>query len=331
VAGKRTNLALAGLLTIAGVTGIVSYGIGTGPVRAVLVLHAVAALAIVVLVPWKTRIARRGLSRARRDRWLSIGLACFVVISIASGVAHTVFDARSFGPVSVMQTHVAAAVLTLLTAFLHVRHRPQRVRVTDLDRRTFLRTGGLAAAAFVGYALVESGTAAARLPGGNRRFTGSHERGSFDPAAMPVTSWFNDAVPGSPSHGITLRQPDGAVELSVSEVAAFADRVTATLDCTGGWYATQEWSGSLVGRLVATSAGSIRVVSATGYERRFPGAAAHRLLLATHAGGEPLSAGHGAPVRLVAPGRRGFWWVKWVSEIVVDDRPAWWQPPFPLS
>ena len=46
--------------------------------------------------------------------------------------------------------------------------------------------------------------------------------------------------------------------------------------------------------------------------------------------GAPLSTGHVAPARLVAPGRRGFWWVKWVTRISVDDVPPWVQPPFPL-
>ena len=37
------------------------------------------------------------------------------------------------------------------------------------------------------------------------------------------------------------------------------------------------------------------------------------------------------PARIVAPGRRGFWWVKWISEIAVSSVPWWWQPPFPLQ
>jgi hypothetical protein len=31
------------------------------------------------------------------------------------------------------------------------------------------------------------------------------------------------------------------------------------------------------------------------------------------------------------PGRRGFWWVKWVERIEVSSTPWWWQSPFPLT
>ena len=71
--------------------------------------------------------------------------------------------------------------------------------------------------------------------------------------------------------------------------------------------------------------------SATGYDRRFPLSHAHRLLLATHVGGEALSASHGFPLRLIAPGKRGYHWVKWVTSMEVSDRPSWWQPPLPLQ
>ena len=73
------------------------------------------------------------------------------------------------------------------------------------------------------------------------------------------------------------------------------------------------------------------VRSSTGYARRFPlqeeGPA---LLLATRVGDGTLSAGHGFPLRLVAPGRRGYDWVKWVAEIEVSPEPAWAEPPLPL-
>jgi DMSO/TMAO reductase YedYZ molybdopterin-dependent catalytic subunit len=76
--------------------------------------------------------------------------------------------------------------------------------------------------------------------------------------------------------------------------------------------------------------GSLEVASATGYARRFDLGSLSGLMLATHLDGVPLDPGNGAPVRLVAAGRRGFWWVKWVTSVRPSPRPAWWQSPFPL-
>ena len=63
------------------------------------------------------------------------------------------------------------------------------------------------------------------------------------------------------------------------------------------------------------------MISVTGYRWSFDRDDASRLLLATHVGDQPLTHGHGAPVRLVAPGRRGFIWVKWVTRIELHDGP----------
>ena len=127
------------------------------------------------------------------------------------------------------------------------------------------------------------------------------------------------------------------ITIPVSDLDS-GDITRAVLDCTGGWYAAQDWHGTTLGRLLADALdgdlprdGSIDVISHTGYRRRLPLRDAEQLLLATSAGGRPLSPGHGAPVRLVAPGRRGFWWVKWVARIEVVDGPWWAQPPFPLQ
>ena len=79
------------------------------------------------------------------------------------------------------------------------------------------------------------------------------------------------------------------------------------------------------------AARSLYVHSTTGYWIRFPIGDLDRLLLATRAGGTPLSFRHGFPARLVAPGRRGFWWVKWVDRIELRSTPWWWQPPFPAT
>ena len=62
-------------------------------------------------------------------------------------------------------------------------------------------------------------------------------------------------------------------------------------------------------------------ISHTGYRWSFELQDAFGLLLATDVGGEALSHEHGAPVRLVAPGRRGFEWVKWVVCVELHDSP----------
>ena len=173
--------------------------------------------------------------------------------------------------------------------------------------------------------------ARAALPGGARRFTGSYEAGSFQPALMPVSSWILDEIPHIDPRAWRLAA--GGRDWSYDELFAFDDGLTATLDCTGGFFSTQEWSGVRLDRLIGRNpAGlAVRVVSVTGYDRRFPIERAGSLLLATRFGGQPLDPGHGFPARLVVPDGRGFWWVKWVSAVEVDGLPHWWQPPFPLQ
>ena len=106
--------------------------------------------------------------------------------------------------------------------------------------------------------------------------------------------------------------------------------MTAALDCTGGWWAEPLWSGIRLVRLLPEVDRELSVVvtSSTGYARRLP--LTDDLLLATSMGGSPLTAGHGAPVRLVVPGRRGYHWVKWVEHVEVVAGPWWAQPPLPL-
>ena len=129
---------------------------------------------------------------------------------------------------------------------------------------------------------------------------------------------------------------DGTIERwTYDELASFSDRMRAVIDCTGGWYSEQEWEGVWLTRLLPPDqldgALSVSVRSTTGYPRRFDVADISRLLLATRVGGSELASGNGYPARLVAPGMRGFWWVKWVVELRPEPVPWWWQSPYPLQ
>lgn len=330
--GRRTNLGLLVALAVATGTGIGAFAVGTPTGRVVVVAHGVAGLAVVVLVPWKQRIVRRGLRRAGRDAWAGLALLGAVVLALASGVAHAAGVGAVAG-ISAMQVHVGAAVLALVPLLVHVLARPVRPRRTDLRRRSLVRLAAVGAAAGGAWVVAEGAYALAGVP--DRRFTGSHERGTDDPAAMPVTQWFTDTVPAIDPAGWTVAVDagDGAVRHWTLPRLRALDAVErrAVLDCTGGWWAAQTWRGVPVRALVPGARGRrIVVISATGYARALPIELLDGLLLALDVAGAPLSAGHGAPARLVVPGRRGFWWVKWVTAITVDARAPWAQPPFPL-
>ncbi|MDQ6876646.1 MAG: molybdopterin-dependent oxidoreductase [Candidatus Dormibacteraeota bacterium] len=328
--GARTNAGLLALLAVAFLTGWLAFVFGTAPARWSLVVHAAGGFAVIALLPWKSMIARRGLGRPRPGRWLSVLLGLLVLISLVAGLLHSTGLLVYWGPMSAMDFHVGAAIAAVPLAIWHVAARRVRLSPTDLSRRHILRAGAVVAGAAVAYAGSELAVRATGMPGAARRFTGSFEVGSFQPALMPVTSWMFDAAPLIDQGAWSLSA--GGREWSYGDLFAFDDRLTATLDCTGGFFSTQEWAGARLDRIIGKVDGTtIRVVSVTGYDRRFSIDRVSSMLIATRLGGRQLDPGHGFPARLVVPDERGFWWVKWVKAIEVDAVPHWWQPPFPLQ
>ena len=315
--GRLTNVGLLCLLTLAFASGWVAFELSGQFARATLVVHAAAGVSIVLLVPWKSLVANHGLRRPRRLRWASLVLAVGVVVSLAFGFLHS-FGHFEIGYLTAMEFHVGAAVAIVPFFIWHVLARPAKLRPTDLSRRNFLKGAALLGASALGVAAV---------PGATRAPTGS-----FSAAYAIPTQWMFDGIP-------QLEITDWGLLVAgkvwtYDELWAFTDRVTAVLDCTGGWYSKQSWEGVWLERLLpaaATASSSVNVRSVTGYNRRFPTADASGLLLATRLDGSRLDAGNGFPVRLVVPGQRGFTWVKWVSAIDAEDLPSWWQPPFPLQ
>jgi DMSO/TMAO reductase YedYZ molybdopterin-dependent catalytic subunit len=243
-----------------------------------------------------------------------------VALVLASGAVWSTLGARAVAGYTVLAWHALLGAVLGAGVLLHARVRAKRPRARDLlDRRQFLTAAAMGAGALVAWRAQR----APGLPGARRRFTGSYDAG----AAFPVTSWVADSPPPlGPGHRVAVT---GLVRRPLSLAAADLDRgdeLVATLDCTGGFYTTQRWRGTTLGRLldeagVTREATHVRVISHTGYRWSFALPAARSLLLATHVAGAPLSRGHGAPARLVAPGHRGWHWVKWVERIELHSGP----------
>jgi Oxidoreductase molybdopterin binding domain len=327
-AGRRTNLALLILLVGAFLTGWLAFAAGTPP-RSTLatIAHGFLGLGVVALMPWKSVIVRRA-----RLFWIaSLGLVAVIALCLLAGFAQVFGGYRTVANVSPLQVHVGAAIVAVpLLAWHLLRHRtPRQLRRIDLTRRNLVRTGAFTLGIGAGYAALEGVGALAGFPSARRNSTGSHR---LDPLERPATIWLFDRVP--PLIAAHLVDVDG-VPMSPAELAARSREIRARLDCTGGWFTDANWTAVPLSELIPPdrlrSAASLVVTSVTGYRRRFEAQQANALLLATGCEGRALTAGTGAPVRLVAPNRRGFWWVKWVASVELSDRPAFAQPPFPLQ
>lgn len=323
---------------VSGFFGLVS----NSPDEAVFILtHRIAGWGIVAILAWKIAnvVASLRWHRSAAPRTASIVLALALAATLALGFLWSFVGPVHFWLFSGVSWHIyiggALVPILIWHAIFHTRGVPLRFWA---DRRAFLR---LAVLTIAGAALWRAGEAAASaggLSGASRRFTGSYEAGSFTGNAFPLTSWLNDNpqpisaddwrlnIGGAVTNPISLRYDD----------IAAATELTAILDCTGGWHSTQIWTGIALDELLQAAqpsedAASVTVRSVTGYYRRFSMPEAREYIIATHVGDETLSHGHGFPARLVAHDKRGFEWVKWITEIEVNRTGKWLQPPLPLQ
>jgi hypothetical protein len=309
---RRTNLALAAVLGIATASGVAALLVGEGRAAVVVWAHGAAGFALIALVRPKGRIAVRGTARRGRAAAPALVLAGLVAGSVAFGIAHAT-GVGTVGPLTALGWHIGLALAAVPVAVAHVWRRPPRPRSGDLSRRAFLR---LAAVAAVGVAAKLAFEGALGAP---RAATGSLRR-----AAPVPTAWLDDTTPSRVSTPFTPERLAGLPQTSVD----------CALDCTSGWYSTNRWTGVALADLLPSlppGTRSLEVRSATGYARRFGASDLDGLMLATHMDGAPLTPELGAPARLVAPGRRGFWWVKRVTDVEPSALPGWAEPPFPLT
>ena len=348
ISARAVNVAILLLLALELATGLGSFLIGEPDGRWLLWLHRAGGLALVVLLLWKAGIAAR--SYRRRGVTVSTGLAAVGGVlflgSLATGLLWATMrlpwvPVPVLGSWTVLSVHVALSLLLIPLFVAHLGLRwPRPSREDLIGRRAALRMLGLLAAGFVFWRVQEVLSVLAAPSGSRRRFTGSREEGSFAGNLHPVTNWLSDPIPRVDPDRWRLRihgEVERETDLSYEEILVLGTAVRqATLDCTGGWYTVQRWSGVPVFALLGKArpkdgARSLLFRSTTGYARRFPLDEAGDLLLATHVGDEELSAGHGFPLRLVAPGHRGYGWVKWISEVEVSRDPGWLESPLPLQ
>ncbi|WP_123539039.1 molybdopterin-dependent oxidoreductase [Halosimplex salinum] len=324
-------------------TGAVSLVSGRPAGAWVFDVHAVAGLATVVLLAWKLRRVRHRLRPGALDptRLVSGLLGVVATAALATGVWWVVGGSLDLGPWGLLNLHIGLGLLVPLLLVVHLRQRfalPTRRSVTD--RRNALRYAALVGSGAVVWRAQETANDLFDTAGAERRFTGSREEGSDEGNRFPVTSWVADD-PDPVDRDAWSLTVDGRVEESFSlgadavfgeesgpvgdETRPTGDEERALLDCTSGWYSEHDWQGVRVGDLLDTAgpesgARWVQFRSVTGYRWSLPLDEAGDALLATHVDGDPLTHGHGAPMRLVAPGRRGFQWVKWVESVRVTRR-----------
>lgn len=337
------NTILLALLLAQLLTGFVGLISGAMDRSWALWLHGVGAYGIAVILFWKARVVLNSLEHRRRAayaRAVFLVMAGMLLLTLGTGLLWSFAGRRYVGGFSLITIHIVLAVAVGTLLVYHVATMRFVLRIPDaVGRRAFLRLGSVAVAGLILSQLAAGGMALLRLPGARRRFTGSYETGSLT-GELPVVIWLSDLVPAlsADTYRLTI---EGLVDrpftlTHAGLVRASRDRQTVILDCTGGWYSEQEWTGVRVGRLleragVQAGARSVLFQSATGYWRRYPVEEARNCLLAMAVGGSALDAGHGYPARLVAERRRGFEWVKWVVLIRADAEPPLAQPPLPLQ
>ena len=317
---RSTDWGLALLVALLFATGVMTLFAGHRGDAWIFAVHGAGGFALAAVLGWKLRrVWRRLADPGRWDRRTAAGAAAVTVVAatLLSGVGWSSGAQLFAGGYNLLNWHFALGVVLTIAVTLHAVVRAKPLRRRDLaGRRQFLRAGAIAArvlprlgAAAPGVGLVRSARCAASLHRLIRGRLVHRQRLSLDllgrgqpPATERSVISAGAWRLGRPSAAPAGRRPRAG------------DRLVATLDCTGGFYSRQRWQRQLRlghaprrGRARCRGASHVRVISHTGYRWSFELARRLRgLLLATDVGGEALSHEHGAPVRLVAPGRRGF-------------------------
>lgn len=307
-------------------------------------IHRIAGWGLILLIPWKAAISirslRRGLGR-RFDRNIMIVVSVLIAMATILVLAFGLMWKWNLGEFYVWLAgfaysgigwHWGIALYFLLPLYaLHTWRRWHHPRMSDFKgRRQALKLLGLGIASVATWGISNALANTLESENSPRRFTGSREDGSFEGNSHPITSGLDQGRIKIDPESWTLRVT-GAVEnpltLTYSDVLRDSHaELTAVLDCTGGWYTVQTWRGVKLVELldqarVASEATGFVLKGVLEYSASFTLWQAGEILLATHVTGEAINHSHGFPLRAVVPSRRGWHWVKWITEIEVNTNP----------
>lgn len=334
---RATNVLLLVTLVVLVGSGTLSLFANDARTTPLFEAHRIAGAAfLLLLIPkagiiWRSLRRRGRPTRERAHVALSLALLLVTIGTVVAALGWSLARGPWAGewglPLIVVHWYLGLGAIPLLIGHVAIRWWRAGRRATRRDFAGRRRLIGLGIAAALAVGLWRGLALGARLTEGRagiRRFTGSRvadygtPNGFFvtafisdDPAPLDLTSWRLRVV-GRVAHPLELDHT--ALRQERAEVA--------TIDCTGGICATREWSGLAMGALldaVAPDAAATMVwfISTTGHRWPLPLAEARRALLATHVDSEPLAHAHGFPLRLVAPERRGFQWIKWLTTIEI--------------
>ena len=330
---RLTDWSLALAATVACMTGMVSLLSGLPQEWFIFALHGIVGIWLLLLLWGKLQRVWPRLIRPRRwDHRTVYGLLAllFVTLALGSGIWWVGGGEWYFAGFNLLNWHIGLGIVLTAVILFHMFARAKRLRKRDMaGRRHALHLGALLLGSVALWPAQQLTERALHLPGARRRFTGSQEIGSYAGNAFPTSSWVADQP--HPINVQTWRLSLGGAiamprDFSYDELVAVSDTLEATLDCTGGFYSTQRWRGIRIGRLLDQAvlhadARYVSFISVTSYRWSLPLAEARGALLATHIDEDLLSHDHGFPLRLVAPGRRGLEWVKWITHIEVLTEP----------
>jgi Oxidoreductase molybdopterin binding domain len=326
-------LVLLGILTLSGV-----YGLLWQLPEWLYEVHRIAAWALVALIPWKAAIALQSLRRGldwRFDRSLMLGISLTLAAMALTVLTLGFLWTWRIGPLilwlgpygdTLISYHWMLALILLAPLAIHVWRRwPKPKQIDFTGRRNVLKLIALGGVGVAGWGVAELVAKQRQIPASPRRFTGSREEGSWTGLAYPVTTTIPFDTPIDPAQW-TLRI-EGAVNnpltLTYADLLARpATDLTATLDCTTGWYTNQIWRGVpltdlLTEAQIHAERVTIQLKDVLGYAAYYSYEEAAEIVLATHSGGQVLDHVHGFPVRAAAASRRGWQWVKWLTIVEV--------------